>query len=189
MSAAGALTALGADLSFSVSYNIASELLDAASEAHITEEELICIVLGLSVLIAAVPNSLQAARRVATAAWSAGVVWWRGGQDGSRAAAGPGARPGHASAGAAAPGAALGAAPGAAPATAPAAAHSDVLEFLLLLLRMAHRISISICVQLLASNVRTKQPLRSVRIASLLAVSLFFLFLESASRLGTAQQR
>lgn len=176
MSAAGALTALGADLSFSVSYSIASELLAAASEADVTEEELICIVLGLSVLIAAVPSSLQAARRVATDAWSAATNWWRRGRSVPPVASGAasGAKCDKPSAGAGA---------------GAASAHSDVLEFLLVLLRMAHRIAISVCVQLLASNVRTKQPLRSVRIASLLAVSLFFLFLESASRLGTAQQR
>ena len=65
---------------------------------------------------------------------------------------------------------------------------SGILEFITLLVRMAQRISISICVQLLASNVRSRQPLRSVRVVSLLGVAIFFLFLESTSSVGNANR-
>ena len=66
---------------------------------------------------------------------------------------------------------------------------AGVFEFAILLFNMAQRISLSICVQLLASNVRSRQPLRSVRIVSLLAVSIFFLFLESTSSVGNAHRK
>jgi len=61
---------------------------------------------------------------------------------------------------------------------------SGVLEFATLLVGMAQRIALSICVQLLSSNVRSRQPLRSVRVVSLLAVAIFFLFLENTSAVG-----
>ena len=41
MATVGALGSLGGDLAFSVSFGIASELLDAAKEAHLSEEELL----------------------------------------------------------------------------------------------------------------------------------------------------
>ena len=59
MSAAtGALGSLGSDLAFSVSFGIASELLKAASDADLSEEELIGIVLAVSVVLSAVPSSV-----------------------------------------------------------------------------------------------------------------------------------
>ena len=54
---AGALSALSSDLAFSVSFSIASELLDAGKESGTSEEELIALVLVLSVLAAAIPRS------------------------------------------------------------------------------------------------------------------------------------
>lgn len=154
MSTAGAIGSLGSDLAFSVSYSIASELLTAAQEAHLSEEELIAIVLSLSVVLAALPESIKVVqrelanmRRTKTGPEDAAV-------DAKESDSRLKKR------------------------------KSGVLEFVGLLLRMAQRISISICVQLLASNVRSRQPLRSVRIVSLLGVSIFFLFLESTSSFG-----
>jgi len=54
-----------------------------------------------------------------------------------------------------------------------------------LLIDIAQKISVSISVQLLAANVRTLQPLRAVRVVSLLTVAIFFLFLEATSTIGT----
>ena len=151
---AGALGSLGNDLAFSVSYNIANELLVAAEEAHLSEEELIGIVLGLVVVLASVPSGIRA-------------VWTELKQ--CRARVNPddtdpvpktGGRP-----------------------------LSGVSEFATLLVDIARRISVSICVQLLASNVRSRQPLRAVRVVSLLAVAIFFLFLESSSSVGSATRR
>jgi hypothetical protein len=146
---AGALGSLGSDLAFSVSFGIARELLDSAEDAHLSEEELIGIVLAISVVLTAIPSSFRAVRlelakmRLITS---------------PEEAAGKEKEP------------------------------SGILEFVTLLVRMAQRISISICVQLLASNVRSRQPLRSVRVVSLLAVAIFFLFLESTSSVGNSNR-
>ena len=71
----------------------------------------------------------------------------------------------------------------------PTEGHSGIAEFATLLFGIAQRISVSICVQLLASNVRSKEPLRAVRVVSLLAVAIFFLFLESSSSIDSAPRR
>jgi len=147
MSTAGALGSLGSDLAFSVSFGIATELLDAANEAHLSEEELIAIVLALSVVLAAMPSSFRAVRRE--------LAKVRNTENGTGGTTDDEEQP-----------------------------PSGILEFATLLVRMAQRISISICVQLLSANVRSRQPLRAVRIVSLLAVSIFFLFLESTSGVG-----
>ena len=63
-------------------------------------------------------------------------------------------------------------------------AESDLLAFLQLFVRIAQRITASLCVQLVAANVVSTQPLRSVRIISLVGVTIFFVFLESAAGLG-----
>lgn len=160
MSAAGALTAVGSDLAFSVSFAIAQELLTAANEAHLSEEELIAVVLALSIVLKSIPPSikglgLELELRRRSSRDSAR-------QEESRSASPP-------EAGAKKP------------------VKSGLLEFVVLLLGMAERISTSICVQLLASNVRTRQPLRSVRVVTLLAVAIFFLFLDATSSVAQKQ--
>jgi|TARA_B110000967_G_scaffold54025_2_gene55403 hypothetical protein len=147
MSTAGALGSLGSDLAFSVSFGIATELLDAANESHLSEEELIAIVLALSVVLAAMPSSFRAVRRELAKVRNTEKGTGGTSEDDTQTPSG-------------------------------------LLEFATLLVRMAQRISISICVQLLSANVRSRQPLRAVRIVSLLAVSIFFLFLESTSGVG-----
>lgn len=59
-----------------------------------------------------------------------------------------------------------------------------LLAFVALLVDIARRIAISLSVQLLAANVRAKQPDRAVRVVSLLSVAVFFLFLEATSNIG-----
>ena len=137
---AGALGSLGSDLAFSVSFNIATELLGSANESHLSEEELIGVVLVLAVVLASIPSAFKSIM----SAWKR----WSGRDETGRFST------------------------------------SGFFEFLTLLMRTAQRISVSICVQLLASNVRSRQPLRSVRVVSLLAIAIFFLFLESTSSVG-----
>ena len=157
MATAGALGSLGSDRAFSVSLGIAHELLDAANEAHLTEDELIAIVLAVSVLLAALPSTIWALRKQ--------YVYIMRARSGSDKDANKEKSDG----------------------SAREVEPSGILEFCTLLVRMAQRISLSICVQLVASNVRSRQPLRSVRVVSLLAVSIFFLFLESTSSVGNAR--
>ena len=155
MSATVALGSLSADLSFSVSYSIASELLSSANEAGLSEEELIGIVLALAVVLGALPSSLVALRN---------EIRWLRDPDGARQAEEKAAK--RRQEGEEPP------------------ALTGLLEFFRLLFSMAQRIAVSICVQLVASNVRSREPLRIVRIVSLLGVSIFFLFLESTSAVG-----
>ena len=139
-----ALGALGSDLAFSVSFGIARELLDGARDAQISDEELIAVLLGLSVVFAALPDSFSAAyAELAKKRWF-GLSLPSGTSE----------------------------------------ATSGLLAFVNLLVDIARRISVSICVQLLAANVRARQPQRAVRVLSLLAVAIFFLFLERTSSLG-----
>lgn len=139
-----ALGALGSDLAFSVSFGIARELLDGSREAQISDEELIAVLLGLSVVFAALPDTFSSAyRELAKKQWF-GIKLPTAGSETT----------------------------------------SGLLAFINLLVDIARRISVSICVQLLAANVRARQPQRAVRILSLLAVAIFFLFLERTSSLG-----
>jgi hypothetical protein len=57
-------------------------------------------------------------------------------------------------------------------------------QFAALFVSIAQRISASICVQLVAANVKATQPLRSVRLLTLVGVAVFFVFLESTAALG-----
>jgi hypothetical protein len=152
------LSSLGADLTFSVSWSVARELLDGASDSQLGEDELIGIVLGVSVVLTALPKALGAA------AAEIGRWWpFANARRSSRAAASE--EP-----------------------DVPAEG-SGLLAFLALFVSIAQRISISLVVQLLAANVRTRQPLRSVRILTLLSVAVFFLFLESTATVGRVAAR
>ena len=153
--AALTLGALGSDLAFSVSFGIARELLDAASEAGVAEDELVAVVLALSVAFAALPRSLRAVireLRQREVCLVPGLIEFKK-PKGESSITGSNA--------------------------------SGLAEFFALLVDIAKRISISIAVQLLATNVRTQQPLRAVRIVSLLSVAVFFLFLSATSSIGT----
>ena len=65
---------------------------------------------------------------------------------------------------------------------------SGVVAFLGLFVSIFQRISVSIVVQLLAANVRTQQPLRAVRVLTLLSVAVFFLFLEATGKVGRVKR-
>lgn len=56
---AAALGSLGSDLSFSVSFGIGRELLDAAQEAQMSEDELIASVLIVSIVMTALPRTFR----------------------------------------------------------------------------------------------------------------------------------
>ncbi|MBE34553.1 MAG: hypothetical protein CMI16_03175 [Opitutaceae bacterium] len=146
--AANALGALGSDLAFSVSFGIARELLDAANDAGISEDELVAVVIALSVVFAALPKSVKMLR----------------GELKERKLLGFSKSNSEESA-------------------------SGLSAFFALLVDIAKRISVSISVQLLASNVRQRQTLRAVRIVSLLSISVFFLFLEATSSVGVKARR
>lgn len=145
--AAIALGSLGSDLAFSVSFGIGQELLSAAREAQMSEDELVAAVLILSIVFTALPRTF----RVGTGELRKLGVLSRNPR--------------------------------------PTDAESGLLQFVSLLVDIAKRIAISLTVQLLAANVRAKQPNRVVRIVSLLSVAVFFLFLEASSSIGTKVRR
>lgn len=140
-----ALGSLGSDLAFSVSFGIGRELMDAANESGMTEDELVAAVLALSIVFIALPRTVkllteELGRCCARIMPSGGRI------------------------------------------TTPT--EHGLLAFVGLLVDIARRIAISLSVQLLAANVRAKQPDRAVRVVSLLSVAVFFLFLEATSNIG-----
>lgn len=137
---AAALGSLGSDLAFSVSFGIGNELLEAARDAQMSEDELIASVLILSIVFAALPRTFRLTLKELRSAGLLAKETPKGG--------------------------------------------SGLAAFMTLLVDIARRIAISLSVQLLAANVRAKQPNRAVRIVSLLSVAVFFLFLEASSSIG-----
>jgi hypothetical protein len=141
-----ALGSLGSDLAFSVSFGIGRELMDAANEAGMTEDELVAAVLVLSIVFIALPRTVKLVLD------ELGRCCVRAKILSSEAKLTP--------------------------------TEHGLLAFVALLVDIARRIAISLSVQLLAANVRAKQPDRAVRIVSLLSVAVFFLFLEATSSIG-----
>ena len=133
---ADALGSFGSDLAFSISFALSTEALEAAREAQMSEDELVSIVIALSVIFSALPrSSLMLIREIKRLSGKAEI---------KEAPSNP----------------------------------SGLASFLTLLLGIAQRCAVSTAVQLLANNVQTRQPLRSVRIVSLLSVVVFFVFIQ-----------
>ena len=66
---------------------------------------------------------------------------------------------------------------------------SGLGAFLTLLVDMGKRISVSVCVQLLASNVRSSAAnSRSIRVVMLLGVVMYFLFLDAMGSVNVRQR-
>lgn len=147
--ASDALSSLGGDLTLSIAFAVARELLDAAKESQLGEAELIGIVLTVSIVLSALPNALWLARTEVAAAWSVS----RGKSPQLRL-------------------------------DPRVTDQSGLLAFLSLFVKVSQRITMSICVQLIAANVHVTQPLRTVRIFTLMGVAVFFVFLESTATLG-----
>lgn len=177
----GALSSIGSDLSVSVSFNIARELLSAANDEQINEDELIGLVLGFTIVFAALQTRLSAElerRKVrlvaeAKATARAHVVSLRATlavptgenalllqrvtdefEESFVAQAGRNA-------------------------IEKLADRRSILDFLYLLVSICQRITVAISVQLLAASVRAQQPSRLVRTVSLVGLATFFVFVES----------
>lgn len=186
----GALSSIGSDLSVSVSFNIASELLAAANDEQLSEDELIGLVLGFTIVFTALQARLSSElgkrkfRVVADAkkAARARVAELRGklqNTNGSAAsAAGVSSQlalleqldekfeePFVNEAGRAA--------------LDKLADRRSMLDFLYLLVSICQRITVAISVQLLAASVKAQQPSRLVRTVSLIGLATFFVFVES----------
>jgi hypothetical protein len=172
MSSADALTALGSDLAFSVSYAIAAEMRLSATAAGVSEHELISAVLVFSIVLSALPSSIHQGMRLARREW-------------------PTVRPSllrhtplvvrvveHLFGQRAPP----------TDATRVAAKSASLFQFVELLIGIARRIAMSLLVQLVAATAVSRQPLRISRILSLLSVAIFFLFLQSGASTVVSHQ-
>tara|TARA_B100000405_G_scaffold148930_2_gene104096 strand:- start:2250 stop:2873 length:624 start_codon:yes stop_codon:yes gene_type:complete len=195
-----ALTSLGADLTFSVSFSVARELLDGAQEWQLGEDELIFIVLGLSVLLNSLPDAVRALPGILSSVVSTAAALWGSVTRGDRGSEGASAEKANVcrlnvhkavtvrngASGASGASSAGDAATAEASGSSPEQERPGVMAFLELFVTIAQRISLSLVVQLLAANVRANQSIRSVRILTLLSVATFFLFLESTAGVGKA---
>jgi hypothetical protein len=173
MSSADALTSLGSDLAFSVSYAIASELRLSAADSGVSDHNLIAAVLVFSIVLSALPASIHQGARLARREWPAVrqrlaqsapsllrvVEYVLGRTPPTNVAVGVGVgEP-----------------------TRVATKNASLVEFVELLVSIARRIAMSLLVQLVAATAVARQPLRLSRILSLLSVAVFFLFLQSGA--------
>ena len=167
----GMLSSIGSDLSVSVSFNIASELLDAAKDEQIATDELISLVLGFAIIFSAVQARLNKAlddRRKAVVEKARSKARARVSQ----------LKELH--------GEALGGL--FTEGFVHSAEHAAVqelttkrsgIDFLALVVNILQRILVAISVQLLAASVRSQQESRLVRTVSLIGLAIFFVFVES----------
>ena len=190
----GALSSIGSDLSVSVSFNIASELLAAANDEQLSEDELIGLVLGFTIVFTALQARLSTelgkrkfrvadeAKKAARARVSELRERLQSTKDSSSSDASnavPSAsrsllleqldeqfeEPFVNEAGRAA--------------LDKLADRRSMLDFLYLLVSICQRITVAISVQLLAASVEAQQPSRLVRTVSLIGLATFFVFVES----------
>lgn len=165
----------------SVSFNIARELLSAANDEQINEDELIGLVLGFTIVFAAlqarlstelgrrrvrlVADAKQAARdrvlslraQLTVAGGENGVLLQRVTEEFEESFVNEAGRV----------------------AVEKLADRRSILDFLFLLVSICQRITVAISVQLLAASVKAQQPSRLVRTVSLVGLATFFVFVES----------
>ena len=172
----GMLSSIGSDLSVSVSFNIASELLAGAHDIQLGEDELIGLVLGFAMIVAAlqarvskslrdrrskvVANARAEAREIVAAFGSKDPFWEKRTElfvkEAERAALDK------------------------------LRDRRSALDFVSLLVDICSRILIAISIQLLAASVRAQQQERVVRTVSLIGLAIFFVFVESLTNRAVA---
>jgi hypothetical protein len=177
----GALSSIGSDLSVSVSFNIARELLSAAADEQINEDELIGLVLGFTIVFSALQSRLSAEleqRRVKLVSKAKQDARGRvmslraqltvsNGHDASliRKVTDEFEQSFISEAGRVA--------------SEKLSDRRSILDFVFLLISICQRICVAISIQLLAASVRAQQPSRFVRTVSLVGLASFFVFVES----------
>jgi len=179
----GALSSIGSDLSVSVSFNIARELLSAANDEQINEDELIGLVLGFTIVFAAlqarlstmlerrkvrlVTDAKSAARRrvvslraqLAVASGDNALLLQKVTDEFEQSFVSAAGRD----------------------ALDKLMDRRSILDFVYLIVSICQRITVAISVQLLAASVKAQQPSRLVRTVSLVGLAAFFVFVESVT--------
>jgi hypothetical protein len=164
----------------SVSFQVASELLDAAQETDMREDELVGLVLGVAIALSALKKLLGYARAERVESALAAVEERAEKQFDPARFAKAGSKP--------------------QPLTdsekvqvkeciAIAIATEErrlkseksLLDFALLFASIATRIAFAVTVQLLAASARARQASRGARILSLMGLAVFFVFVESSA--------
>lgn len=164
-----------------MSFNIARELLSAANDEQINEDELIGLVLGFTIVFSALQSRLSAelsrrkvrlvtnakrdARsrvvslrgRLSVATGENGVLLQQVTDEFEESFVSEAGRV----------------------AVEKLVDRRSILDFLFLLVSICQRITVAISVQLLAASVRAQQPSRLVRTVSLVGLATFFVFVES----------
>ena len=159
-----ALSSIGADLSVSISFSVASEFIAAAREAQMGDDELVSILVTIVVGVTSLrglvdrwnkeltdASSVRQYESVKADALSRGLT-----EESAEAFAVKTRNNG-------------------------AGSQRGFLEFVSLLLSIAQSITLSICVQVLAFSVKANSSTRILRVTTLLGVVVFFVFFESAT--------
>jgi hypothetical protein len=158
------LSGIGADLSVSISFSVASEFIAAAREAQMGDDELaailVTVVVGVTSLRGLVSrwgNDLATSSADSRYALAKEDALSRGmdAQEAEAFAVTVRNNTGNSQRG--------------------------LLEFVSLLLSIAQSITLSICVQVLAYSVKSNGTTRMLRVTTLLGVVVFFVFFESAT--------
>ena len=183
----GALSSIGSDLSVSVSFNIARELLSAANDEQLSEDELIGLVLGFTIVFTAMQTRLGSVlekrrHRIVSGAKAKA-------RERLSALKKDLLRPSRQLAEMEATATLLEqlttefeesfVSEAGRAAIDKLADRRSMLDFLFLLVSICQRITVAISVQLLAASVRAQQPSRLVRTVSLIGLATFFVFVES----------
>lgn len=151
-----ALSSLGSDLSFSISFLAANELVEAAKEGQLADAELVAVMLFVVVVVSVLKGVVS--RRVADALKRRTVrINGEIAPDVNESERDSLVQ------------------------TALREQSKSLLEFVLLLLLVVQRITLSLTVQVVAVSVRSTSASRAVRVISLLSLVLFFLFLDSST--------
>lgn len=185
----GALSSIGSDLSVSVSFNIASELLSAANDEQLSEDELIGLVLGFTIVFSALQARLGSElskRKFKVAADAKESARSQVRQLRERLLGGSGVVMGTDASSRFALLEHLNEKfeepfvnEAARAALDKLSDRRSMLDFLYLLVSICQRITVAISVQLLAASVKAQQPSRLVRTVSLIGLATFFVFVES----------
>ena len=158
-----ALSNIGSDLSVSISFSVANEFIEAARDAQFGDDELVAVLLVIVVAVTSIKGFVDA--HAATARELASTrIRATASTDAISSGMQKSELDVHVEA-----------------AVRASDSSRGLLEFVSLVLSITQRITLSICVQVLAYSVKANQPSRIVRVTTLLGVVVFFVFFESAA--------
>ena len=170
----GALTSIGSDLSVSVSFQVASELLDAAQETDMREDELVGLVLGVAIALSALKKLLEYTRDERQRSALEKVEKLATAQFLPKGTKRPLTKEEEKQVEECISVAKL-------REQRRLRSEKSLLDFALLFTSIATRIAFAVTVQLLAASARARQASRGARILSLMGLAVFFVFVESSA--------